>query len=296
MPGGGACAPARLAYAGPDPPAASRRRVDLTAAVWAPYHEELPWELSLAISRKELKSDEFVSGVDAAYEFFLQHRDRIIVAAVAVVIVVGAAWGVFAWRSSRNHAASALLAQAINTLHAPVGQNNVPAGIENYPTDAARATAAAKQFEAVVHRYGSTQSGQLAEFYLGLAQMVTDRSQGQATLERVSKSSDAIASTAAKHALANVYVSENNPQQAHQLLLELSQQDSATFPRPAALMELADLDRTYNPQEAVKYYKQLQAEFPNTTTADQAAQMLATLPGQPPASQADVPVASAPSL
>ena len=230
------------------------------------------------ISRKELKSDEFVSGMDAAYEFFLQHRDRIIVAAVALAVVLGIGYGVYAWRQSRSQAAAALLAQAINTLHAPLAGPGVPAGVTDYPSSDVRAAAAAKQFQSVISHYRSTASGQLAQYYLGLAQLdQKNDAAARKTFQAASASGDRVAATAAKHALANLDIAQNNLSEAHALLLQLAQQDSPTLPRAVAVMELANLDRTYNPKEAVKYYQQLQSDYPSTRTADQAKQQLASL-------------------
>lgn len=232
------------------------------------------------ISRKELKSDEFVSGMDAALEFFLQHRDRLITLAVIVVVVAAAGYGYFAWNSNRNQKANALLAVGVNTLHAPLtpATAGTPGG---YANAAARAQAAVAQLQQVVDQYGSTNAGQMARYYIGLAQLDLSTpdaaKQAQASLEQASNSGDAAVATTAKHALANLAIQQGNLAKAHELLLALTHQDSPTLPRAVALMELADLDRTYNPKEAAQLYQQLQTEYPSTATAEQAKQQLASL-------------------
>ncbi|HXE31761.1 MAG TPA: hypothetical protein VN515_08170 [Terriglobales bacterium] len=229
------------------------------------------------ISRKELKSDEFVSGMDAALEFFLQHRDRIIVAAVILAVALGGGYGIYAWRASRNQRAAAMLAEALTTLHAPLLGPTTPQGTAAYASPATRGTAAAQQFQAVISQYPSTAAGQLARYYLGLAQLDALDPSAEKNLQAAADSGDAVASTAAKNALANLDIQQGKLPQAHALLLELSKQDSATMPRAVALMELADLDRTYNPTEAAQYYRQLQADYPSTQTAQQAGQQLAAI-------------------
>ena len=229
------------------------------------------------ISRKELKNDEFVSGMDAAYEFFLQHQQRIITAAVVLAVVIGVGWAFFAWRSARNQKAATMLAQGLNTLHAPLLSPNTPNGVSTYASVETRATAAAKQFQATHDAYPSTESGQFALYYLGLAQLDMKNPNAEKTLTTASNSSDTAVATAAKHALANYDIEQNKLAQAHALLQQLTQQDSTLLPRAVALMELADLDRTYNPKEAAQYYRQLQADYPATATAQQAQQQLASL-------------------
>lgn len=239
------------------------------------------------ISRKELKSDEFVSGMDAALEFYLQHQRAILSAAVIVVVVLVAGYGYFTWNRSRNQAASAMLAQALTTMHATVqapGQtpaaNAAPAAGPTFPTEAARGQAAARQFQAVVDQYGSTDSGQLARYYLGLAQVDANDGQAEKTLQAAAASGNTATATAAQHALANLDLQNGKLAEAHTLLQKLSQQDSPTLPKAVATLELAALDRTYNPKEAEQLYKQLQADYPNTATAQEAQQQLATLKGQ----------------
>lgn len=229
------------------------------------------------ISRKELKSDEFVSGMDAAFEYFLQNRERIITWAVVVAVVAVAAWGVMSWRTRRNHAATAMLAAGLATLHAPLQSTATPSGVASFASVEARAAAASQQFQAVIAQYPSTVSGQLARYYLGLAQIDAKSPEAEKTLLAAAASNDATVSTAAKHALANFDIQLNKPAEAHSLLVELSKQDSPTLPRAVVLMELADLDRTYNPKEAAQYYRQLQLDYPATATAEQAQQELATL-------------------
>ncbi len=233
------------------------------------------------ISRKELKSDEFVSGMDAAYEFFLQHRQRIITVAIAVVVIAGAVYSYIAWQNSRNRAASALLTAALNTLHAPLqtGPNATPPapGVPTFANAADRASAAGQQLQAVIQGYPSTGAGQMARLYLGLAQQDENNPQAAATLQAAATSGDKVVATAAQHALANYDIQHGNLAAAHALLLKLTQQNSPTLPRAVALMELADLDRTYNPKEAVQYYQQLQQDYPSTQTAQEAQQQLAAL-------------------
>ncbi len=229
------------------------------------------------ISRKELKSDEFVSGMDAAYEFFLQHRNRILIVAAVVVAAAGLGYSYYAWRSHRSQQAAALLAQGLNTLHSPLLSAGTPAGTPAFASVQTRAAAAAQQFQAVVAQYGSTDAGQMARYYLGLAELDTQSPDAQKNLEAAAASGDTTVATAAKHALANLYIQQNQLAKAHDLLLQLTQQDSPTLPRAVALLELADLDRTYNPKEAAQYYRQLQTDYPSTSTAETAQQQLATL-------------------
>lgn len=219
--------------------------------------------------------------MDAAYEFYLQHQKAILTTIVVVVVVAFLGYGLFAWRQSRNQKANALLAQALNTLHAPLTAAAPAPATVSFPDAKSRGAAAVTQFQAVVDNYGSTDAGRLAHYYLGLAELDEKtpeaNKKAEADLEVASRSSDATVAAAAKHALANLAIENGDLAKAHALLLALTQQDSATMPRAVALLELADLDRTYNPKEAATYYQQLQTQYPNTSTAQLAQQQLASL-------------------
>lgn len=229
------------------------------------------------ISRQELKSDEFVSGMDTAYEFFLEHQTTIVVTAVVIAVVVLCGWGAWSWHNHRDQSAAALLGAGLDTLHAPLASSNPPAGVAAFPSVAARGQAAAGQFQTLADRYGSTPSGHLAQYYLGLAQEDAGEPQAEATLQKAASGSDATASALAKNALANYYQSRNENQPAIAELRQIAGLNSPLLPHSVVWMELANLERDTNPTDAANYYRLLQAEYPGTDTAQQAQQGLATL-------------------
>lgn len=233
------------------------------------------------ISRQELKSDEFVSGVDAAFEFYLQHQKQILTILVIVVVVVASAYGVYAWNHNRTQKAEAALAVGLDRLHAPIlakGQT-APPGVETFGSEQDRARAAQQQFEKVIAGYGSTDSGQIARYYLGLTQVELQQTQqAESTLKQASQSGDDTVQALARNALANLYISEGKAEQARPILEDLIKQDSPTVPKAVAMTELAELDKTSDPAAAARLYKQLSQDYPNTPTGQQAEQALASLP------------------
>jgi len=57
----------------------------------------------------------------------------------------------------------------------------------------------------------------------------------------------------------------------------LADHSSVFVPRPLVLLELAEVLRQSNPQEAASVYEQLKKEFPNTAVSDKADRGLETL-------------------
>lgn len=233
------------------------------------------------ISRQELKSDEFVSGVDAAFEFYLQHQKQILTILVVVVVVVASAYGVYAWNHSRTQKAEAALSIGLDRLHAPIlakGQT-APAGVETFANEQDRARAAQQQFEKVIADYGSTREGKIARYYLGLTQVdLQQTQQAESTLQQAGQSGGDTVQALARNALANLYISEGKAGQARPILEGLIKQDSPAVPKAMAMTELAELDKTTDPAAAARLYKQLSQDYPGTPTGQQAEQALASLP------------------
>lgn len=232
------------------------------------------------ISRQELKSDEFLSGVDAAFEFYLQHQKTLLVGLAVVILVAAGIYGLYAWNSNRNEKAASELAAALDTFHAPLANAGrpVPAGQPSFANAAARATAAHKQFQQVVDSYASTRSGKFARFYLGLTEL--DMNQDAAAEKDLqlaaSTGSDDVAPLA-ENALANLKIAQGKTNEAKRLLQSLATKNSSVLPSAVVLTELADLEATTQPSEAAGLYRRLQRDYPDTQTAEHAQQALAQL-------------------
>jgi TolA-binding protein len=232
------------------------------------------------ISRHELKTDEFVSFTDTAYEFYLEHQKQVLIYGTVVAVVAAVVLGSFFWYRSRTQAAASALSAALATYHAqlPSPGQPPPAGGVTFTSAVARAAAAQSQFKAVADKYGRLKAGQLARYYYGLTQLDLGKTaDGEATLKRVAGHGGSEAAPLAQFALAGLYQSEGKTQQAIAALQKLEKSKSAVLARPAVLMQLAELEKTSNPVEARKIYQQLSKDYPNTSTGQQAAEQLVEL-------------------
>lgn len=235
----------------------------------------------MAISRHELKSDQFVSTLDNWYEFYLNYQKQIVIGAIIAAVVIAAAYGGLSWYRNRNAQAEALLSTGLDALHAPLATAGqaVPPGVTVYPSLQARAQAARKSFQACADAYGNSQSGREARYYLGLTEIDLGHiGAAEADLRAVAASGDARVATLADNALANLYASEGKNEQAKALLQKLIAQPSLVVPRAMAMMELAQLEAATNPAAASQLYQQIQRDYPDTQTAQKAQANLAALP------------------
>jgi len=232
------------------------------------------------ISRHELKTDEFVSGMDVAYEYYLQHRHAVLTTVVVVLVIAGLGWGGYSWQKHRSAQADALLTAALATYHAPVGTPAAP-GQTSYGTVAQRAQAAQPQFQKVRDSYPHTFAADLAAYYLGLTQGDSgDLSGAEKTLQAVTAGRDVNVQALARQGLAQLYAQEGKPELAQQQLRSLIGNKSETVPSGLATFELAQMEQDSNPGDAIKLYRQVKLEYPNSSMAQQADQQLATLSGK----------------
>jgi hypothetical protein len=121
------------------------------------------------IDRKQLRRpDEFQVVAGRAMGWVAAHQRLVLGVASAVVVVVLIAWGVSAWRDSRESKASAELAEALELLSRPVaGDGQAQAGEQTFPSKEEREKAVVSALEKVRSDHGSTAAGQTALAELG---------------------------------------------------------------------------------------------------------------------------------
>lgn len=229
------------------------------------------------ISRHELKTDEFVSGMDAAYEYYLLHQKKIWIVAGLVLAVVLAGWGAWHWRTARRRHAQAILASGLQIYHAPLSTAASAApGQTLYPNAQARALAALPKFEAVEHYAGRT--GRIAAYYAALAQLDAGQTAaGLAGLRALRQGSHPNLAALARAALANYHVSQGQNAQAAAELRQIIAHSAPVYPKAVALIELARLESRTHPTQAVALYRQLMQTYPQGQIAQTAAQAIKKL-------------------
>jgi tetratricopeptide (TPR) repeat protein len=118
----------------------------------------------------------------------------------------------------------------------------VPPGVKTYPDAKSRAAAANSQFQQVASQYGLTNSGRLAEYFVGLT--YEDEGQNgpaQQALQKVASSWDSGLAALGKDALADLDQQTGDTAKAIDLYNELSKGKSNTVPADLAQLQLAEL-------------------------------------------------------
>lgn len=197
-----------------------------------------------ATKRQLKKQDQFVALTEAGVHWTEEHRQKAIIYGVIAVVAIIAIVGGYSFYQSRSSAASTAFGQAMEIYQTPIATPGqpVPPGVKTYPDAKSRAAAANSQFQQVASQYGLTNSGRLAEYFVGL----TYEDQGQTgpaqqALQKVASSWDSGLSALGKDALADLDQQTGDDATAISLYNELSKGKSATVPADLAQLQLAEL-------------------------------------------------------
>src|SRR5581483_10458008 len=181
--------------------------------------------------------------------------------------------GAWYYFNQQDQKASLEFGQAVRTLDAPLRPAGMPPqpDVPSFSSAQERATAARKQFEAIIAKYPHTHASEFARYFAGVtASSMGDTAAAERDLKEVSSSGD--------KDLAAVYRKSNRTKEAIDLYKQLSDKPTASVSKSMAQLELADLYRDQQqPQEAKRIYEQLQKENPNTDAASVASAKLAQL-------------------
>ena len=209
------------------------------------------------LTRKELKSDKFALEVQHSVEFVSQHRQQMIqwaVGALAVVlIVIGIVW----YRSYQHSARQEALHAAMLIQNSTVGPSQSEY-VVSFPTAQARETAVVKAWRDMATKYPGTQEGDIAEFFLGTnAADVGNLPEAAKHLQAAIDSGNGPYASEAKLALAQIYAAQGKLNDGVQLIQSVIDHPTVVVSKDAAILALADLVKTSDPQRARKLVEPL---------------------------------------
>jgi len=238
-----------------------------------------------AETRHQLKQDRFskvtIEAAENAAHWSEEHKTKLVVIVVAVVVIAAIAFGGWYYVNSQDEKASAELSTAVRTFETPVRPAGVPAqpGTESFASPQERATAARKQFQAIVDKYPHTHTADMARYFVGLASaQLNDNTAAEHSLQEAAGSSNADLAALGKFALASVYLAENKDTQAVDLYKQLIDKPTIVVSKATAQLELAGFyESRQKPDEAKRIYDQVAKENPSTEAASLAQRRAAAL-------------------
>jgi len=238
-----------------------------------------------AETRHQLKQDRFskvtFEAAGNAAHWSVEHQSKLIAAVIAVIVIGGIAFGGWYYLNSQDEKASAEFSTAVRTWETPLRPAGVPPqpGTDSFASAQERATAARKQFQAIVDKYPRTHTADMARYFVGLASaQLGDNAAAERSLQEAARSSNADLAALGKFALTSVYRAENKDAQAIDLYKQLMNKPTLVVSKATAQLELASFyESRQKPDEAKKIYEQVQKENPATDGASLAQRRAAAL-------------------
>lgn len=228
-------------------------------------------------ARHRLKQDQFTATARETVSWAVEHQQSLTYAGIIAAVILAIFLGYSYYTRHRDQVAQADLSAALATYQTPLRAPGQPAeaGQLSFASAQERAKATQPQFAKVAQNYGSTRSGIIATYFLGLANVDLGDTKGAEThLRQVVNAKAPDLAALAKFALANVYRGANQDAEAVKLYQDLIAHPTTTVPKSMAQLELAALYATKQPQDARKLYEDIQKENPQGPAAAIAANRL----------------------
>jgi TolA-binding protein len=232
------------------------------------------------VKKRDKNQDKFQELTGESIQWAEQHRQKTIIGAVALVVVVAAIVGGYSLYEHRTSAAETAFGAAMQTYQTPLVNNNqpTPPGMKTFPDANSRAAAANTQFAQVASQYGMTKPGKLAAYFSGIT-FAEEGKNGPAEdeLKKTASSWNSGVSALGKMALAQLYQQTGRDSDAVAIYQDLSKSTAATVPAGEAQLQLAALyEAQGKTEEARKIYAQLKDKDKDSKGKPGAASQIAS--------------------
>lgn len=225
--------------------------------------------------RHDLKHDKFVDEIGALSARARDNQRLLFVIGGAAVAIAVIAYGIFFYRNTREKNAQEVLAAAIETAEATVGEQKPEGSTRpHFKTEAERNAAAEKQFKDVQARYSGTDAADVAGLYVARAAVARgDVKTARALIEDfIASHEDHILVGASRFSLYQLRIHNGEAAQvATELNAELAKTEPV-LPGDSLLMLLAQAHevqgQTVKSKEA---YRRITTEFPESPYVVEAA-------------------------
>lgn len=231
--------------------------------------------------RRHLKDNELAHLAASTKRAVEAHKRQVAAITVAIVAVLAAVIGYFAWGSRVERRAHAMLAQALavddaQVAPAPEPGKPQPGGLR-FPTERDKDQAALAKFKEVADQYPSTDAGLLARYreagaYMALGEPAKAAAAYQQVLDRAGNS---LYAQVARLGLAEAQAKTGQYEPAITIFKDLAQQKDGPIPVDGILMRLG---RTYleagKTADAEQTFNRLVDEFPDSLFSADARRAL----------------------
>ncbi len=202
------------------------------------------------LTRKELKRDPFAFEMQHGFEFLTTHRQQSLKYGGIALAVIAVAVGLYYYRQHEQAIRQDLLATALRTNDASVGDASNPYAI-SFPTQQAKVAAVNKAFTDVATRFPGTDEGTVAQFFLASqASDKGDMAQAERRFKDIVDNGSGPYVALGKVSLATLYAGEGKLPEAEKLLRSVMDKPNALVSKEQASIKLAEILAPTRPNEA----------------------------------------------
>jgi tetratricopeptide (TPR) repeat protein len=226
--------------------------------------------------KRQIKEDELVTGFERLAGLVQANQTAVQNGALAVALLVAAAWGYSAWTQRRTLQAEAAFAEALSIFEAPLRSElpkeaQLPATLQVFDDAGEKYKKAAAAFDGVERRCGGHPGALRARYFGALSRAEAgDTAEARKQLESVAEKAPPLESALAKLALAE-QLRKSDPARAAEAFSKLANDPGWPLPKDHALMSLAETQElAKKTAEARATYKRLAEEFPASVYASEA--------------------------
>jgi TolA-binding protein len=235
--------------------------------------------------RKQIKQDEFLTGMEKLWRLLSTHRDEVRITVVTLVVVGGLAGGLAFFKARKSQEGREAFSEALTIFDTPLaGEAPRPQAEQGptFPSASDKFKKAAAAFDGVVRRYPSEAIARRARYYAALSRIeLGEDAAAQGELEALAKEPGDLTPALARMALADLMRKKGRYDQAAEAYRQLASDANFSLPRDYPLWNLATtLEDAGRPEEAAAAYRRLRDEFPSSAWAQEAARMASYLTGK----------------
>lgn len=232
--------------------------------------------------KKQIKEDEFLSGVELAWKWFRDNEKLARSGLIAVAAAVALAAGLSYFEGKRERDASAALDAAMRVYETPLAgeiQGAPPSGVTPFKEARDKFTKAAAAFDGVERGYPTLPVGRRARYYAALCRLeLGDMAGARQLLQALAGGAAGLETSLAKLSLADLDRRSGAVDKAVESYRALAEDAALALPRDYVLMTLAGtLEEARRTQEAATSYQSLYERYPDSVYAGEAQRRAAYL-------------------
>jgi predicted negative regulator of RcsB-dependent stress response len=232
-------------------------------------------------TRQELKQNAFTTQTAETIHWAVEHRSKVMAVAIAVVIILAAIGGGWAYLNYRDAQAQSQLSLAVQKFNAPIRPAGTPATADvlSYGTAQERDLASNADFTRIADKYSHTQSSQLARYFAGVTYRDLGKTaEAEQSLKEVAGSRYPEIGSLAKVALAQIYHDSGKNVDAIDIYKGLIDHPTISVGKSTAQLALASLYEAMGRTDDARHlYESMQKESPASLIAQIAGQKLQLL-------------------